>query len=79
MKTNEEKILRIQTQQLFEELDKIDFIKNNANEIKRRLMSKTAEENNKYFTKEGRDPNNIFRGLDFQNAINQIIVEIKNV
>lgn len=77
MKTKEEEILTIQTQQLFEEFEKLDFIKDNANEIKRRLMSKTAEENIKYFKKEGpRNPGDIFRGLDFQNAINQIIARI---
>lgn len=80
MKTKEEEILTIQTQQLFEEFEKLDFIKDNANEIKARLTRRMNEANIKYFKKEGpRNPGDIFRGLDFQNAINQIIVEIKNV
>ena len=77
MKTNEEKILEIQKRQLIEELSKIDFIANNAYEIKKQLVGKMTEANKQYFTKEGpRNPGDIFRGLDFQNAINQII---KNV
>lgn len=80
METNEEKILRIQTQQLFEELDKLDFIKDNADEIKKRLVGKMTEANKQYFTTEGpRSCWGIFRGSDFQNATNQIIIEIKNV
>jgi len=77
MKTNEEKILGTQTQQLFEELEKIDFIRSNADEIKKRLVAKMTEANNRYFKEEvPRNPGNIFRGIDFQNAINQSISQI---
>ena len=73
----EKQLFKTQSNQLCEKLAEIDFIKNNADEIKRLLIIKVAQANIAYFNEDLRLTGNIFRGVDFQNAVKEIISEIR--
>lgn len=65
----EEEILQIQTEQLLEEIKKIEWIVNNETQIIKNLFTKVYSENEEYFNQchsEHRDPSKIFRGDDFR-------------
>ena len=62
---NETKIFEIQNSQLLNEIKKIQFIADNAEQIQKKLLTQVFNANRKYLTQETRDPSQIFRGNDF--------------
>jgi len=66
---NPQEIFQIQTEQLLDEIKKIEFIAENKEQIIKNLFTKVSDENGKYFSKVVRYPETIFRGDDFRNYI----------
>jgi hypothetical protein len=65
----ENEIFEIQRSQLLNEIKKVQFIADNAEQIQKNLFTQVFEENKKYFAKKTKDPSQIFRGGDFDNYI----------
>ena len=59
-------IFSIQMVQLLDEIKKIEFIAENKDQIIKNLFTKVSDENAKYFDKDVRNPEKIFRGDDFR-------------
>ena len=66
---NENKIFEIQQSQLLNEIHKIQFIADNAEQIQKNLLLHVFEVNKKYLAKETKAPSQIFRGDDFRNWV----------
>ena len=66
---NEHEIFEIQRSQLLNEIKKIQFIADNAEQIQKNLFTQVFEVNKKYLAQENKDPSQIFRGDDFRNWI----------
>lgn len=63
---NECEILQIQTEQLLDEIKKIEFIAENKTQIIKNLFTKVSVENEEFFNSTNRDPSKIFRGDDIR-------------
>jgi hypothetical protein len=63
---NEDEIFEIQQSQLLDEIKKIQFIADNAEQIQKNLFAQVFEVNAKYHAQETKDPSQIFRGDDFR-------------
>lgn len=68
---NENEIFEIQRSQLLNEIKKIQFIADNAEQIQKQLFAKVYEENDKYHAQKYIDPSKIFRGGDFCNWVDE--------
>lgn len=67
---NENEIFEIQQAQLLNEIKKIQFIADNAEQIQKNLFTQVFEVNRIYLSQETKDPSQIFRGDDFRNWVN---------
>ena len=63
---NQKEIFQIQTEQLLDEIKKIEFIAENKTQIIKNLFTKVSVENEDFFNSTDRNPNKIFRGDDFR-------------
>jgi hypothetical protein len=66
---NENEIFEIQQSQLLNEIKKIQFIADNAEQIQKNLFTQVFNANKKYLAQETRDPSQIFRGGDLGNYV----------
>ena len=71
---NPEELFKIQSKQMLQEVEKIQWIAKNSQRLIQELFLGVQQANLDY-TAENKAPNTIFRGEDFKRLINNIILE----